>query len=197
MDGEGPRPLSADREVTGMSARADPLGDRQKNPSAESAHRPPADAGDGTEAWRMAGLWAGAQGAAAVALFFLAIDLATGRPMWTPSALGARLFQGQALDPSVGWVPVLALGYTLVHGAVFLAIGSIASQVLANMKPVRTPSTMVIAAGLFLAIQATFVGFALLLHPDLLAQMGAGPVALANMVAAIVMAMSLQRGSAR
>ncbi|NNF29482.1 MAG: hypothetical protein HKN73_19810, partial [Gemmatimonadetes bacterium] len=72
-----------------MSARADPLGDTQKDPSPERTPRAPADAGDGTEAWRMAGLWAGAQGAAAVALFFLAIDLGTGRPMWTPSALGA------------------------------------------------------------------------------------------------------------
>lgn len=180
-----------------MSAVADQVGDPHEGQSPQSSPAAPAEAGDPTEAWRRAGLVAGVQGAAAVAIIFLLIDLAGGRPMWTPSALGARLFLGEALDPSVGWVPVLALGYTLVHGAIFIAIGSIASQVVANLKSGRKVSTGTLAVNLFLAIEATFVAFALLLQPELFAQLGAGSVAVANLVAAVVIAMSIRRSMDR
>ena len=176
-----------------MSALADGLSHTPDDRTPDGTPRARTNVGDGSEAWRWSGLVAGVQGAAAVALFFLLIDLASGRPMWTPSSLGARLFQGETLDPSVGWVPVLALGYTLVHGAVFLGIGSIASQVAANRKP-GSVSTWLLALILFIAIEITFVAFALAVHPELFAELGAGSVALANLVAAIVMAMSIQRG---
>ena len=167
-------------------------------PAVGSSARPRVGEGDETEAWRIPGLVAGIQGAAAVALIFLVIDLGAGRAMWTPSVLGARLFQGRLLEPGAGWAPALALGYTLVHGTLFVAVGSIAAQMVASLSDgasERRPSTATLAIALFIAFEATFVGLALLVDRGLLSQLGAGPVAVANLAAATVMAMSLTRRS--
>jgi hypothetical protein len=62
-------------------------------------------------------------GAAAVAAWFLALDLAAGHPLRTPAALGAALFLGaQHADSIVVSAPLIA-GYTVLHLAVFTAFG--------------------------------------------------------------------------
>ena len=69
------------------------------------------------------GAVAGIIGAAMVAVWFLAYDLMRDRPLWTPSLLGAALFDGWSqvapVEPSAG----LVAKYTIVHGVAFIVFG--------------------------------------------------------------------------
>lgn len=176
---------------------SEPTETQPDRPDNERVARTPASpSGMESEAWRIPGLMAGLLGAAVVALIFLVIDLAAGRPMWTPSALGARLFQGRTLAPRADWVPVLTFGYTLVHGAVFVGLGSIAAYMVSTWSERSGgghPSAVLTAAGLFVAIEGTFVSLALALDRELLGELGTGSVAVANLAAAAVMAWILSR----
>jgi hypothetical protein len=142
------------------------------------------------------GIRAGILGAAAVALSFLALDVFSGRPLWTPSALGSALFLGERLPSAAAPVPILVLGYTAVHGAVFASLGMLASFLLMLAPPLRISETAlgaVAATGLFISFQVVFLGFGALFSPRLVEALGAGPVAAANVVAAVGMAAFLVR----
>ncbi|MGH9363646.1 MAG: hypothetical protein ACRD1B_00045 [Thermoanaerobaculia bacterium] len=75
---------------------------------------------------------AGAIGAATIAIWFLALDVLQGRPLYTPTLLGTALVRGpglaspETLPISVGMV----LLFTLAHGVVFLAIGAVAAGLI-------------------------------------------------------------------
>jgi len=77
------------------------------------------------------GIVAGLIGAAIVAVWFLVFDVAHGRPFYTPTLLGAVVFQGvtnpAGLEPSVG----LVVGYSILHGLAFMAFGVIAATIVA------------------------------------------------------------------
>jgi hypothetical protein len=80
------------------------------------------------------GLVAGLIGAAVIAVWFLILDTAAGRPFHTPTILGTAIFRaGQGLGSSES-VPVsfeMVLLYTWVHALVFCVIGGIAARLLA------------------------------------------------------------------
>jgi hypothetical protein len=77
------------------------------------------------------GIVAGLIGAAVVAVWFLVFDLALGRPLHTPTLLGAVVFSGLT-DPTGLTVSFgLVLGYSLVHGLAFMAFGVIAATIIA------------------------------------------------------------------
>jgi len=71
-------------------------------------------------------------GAFIVAVIFLVRDVLAGQALWTPHALGSALFLGEA-PPPVGSPEaptpnaVLVIGYTLVHGSVFVTLGLLAT----------------------------------------------------------------------
>ena len=75
---------------------------------------------------------AGAIGAATIAVWFLALDVLRGRPLYTPTVLGTALVRGpglaspETLPVSVGMVVL----FTLAHGIVFLAIGAVAAALI-------------------------------------------------------------------
>ena len=76
------------------------------------------------------GTIAGLIGASTIALWFLALDVVRGRPLYTPTLLGTALLRGPAAAISEKNLPVslpVVLFFTLVHGLVFLGIG-LASQ---------------------------------------------------------------------
>ena len=56
------------------------------------------------------GLVTGVLGAAAVALWYLVVDAAAGRPFHTPNALGGVLFRGDASPGARDVVPALVAG---------------------------------------------------------------------------------------
>ena len=70
------------------------------------------------------GLVTGLLGAAAVALWFLGLDVAAGRPLRTPAALGSVLFLGAESPAEVQTGLGVVAAYTALHVAVFAAIGT-------------------------------------------------------------------------
>lgn len=71
---------------------------------------------------------AGCLGAAAVAVFYLAIDLSRGVPFMTPSVLGEVLLLHKPITATPDAVAVVL--YTLVHGVLFVAFGALLGAVM-------------------------------------------------------------------
>ena len=72
------------------------------------------------------GIRAGLVGASVIALWFLLVDTFAGRPLYTPTVLGAALFHGGAgIENESAVTPSLELvaGFTWVHYLVFMLIG--------------------------------------------------------------------------
>jgi hypothetical protein len=140
--------------------------------------------------WRVEALLAGALGAFVVAAFFLFVDLAAGRPFWTPFVLGSAFFKSSVPPPGAAADPVLVLGYTAVHGLTFVAYAAMVAFHLDTEAPRPRTSlgrAALIAAFLFAAFELTFVAFARLFAPDMIGVLGVGRVALANALASIAM----------
>lgn len=102
------------------------------------------------------GAIAGALGATVVALWFLIVDFARGRPFFVPAALGHALMHGTGLARSEGIVAHV-LVYTVFHYAAFIVVGIVAAAVLRSAE--REPSLL---AGAFLLFAIFEIGFYLL-----------------------------------
>jgi hypothetical protein len=99
------------------------------------------------------GVVAGLIGAVAVAVLILVFDIAGGTPFQSPAILGSAIFQG-VRDPNLVTVsagPVV--GYTIVHGLGFIAVGLIAAFLVATAE--REPA-MVLALLIFFAAFEVF-----------------------------------------
>ncbi len=142
--------------------------------------------------WVSEGLLSGAVGATTIALFFLALDLAQGRPFWTPNALGSFFFRGTLPAGGHAIEPALVAGYTLLHGAVFVAVGLTAAFEL--LSGTRLPGSrlawrgLVLACLLFVGFQVIFVCFDAFAGRGALRLFGLRQVSLANALAALAMA---------
>ncbi len=102
------------------------------------------------------GLVTGLVGAAAVALWFLALDLVAGRPFRTPAALGSALLLGASgpseIEVSVGVVAT----YTVLHLTAFWAAG-IAFVALAEQLE-RTPGLILLVVMGAIVLEGLAVG---------------------------------------
>lgn len=173
---------------------------RSRDPSVPATGRPAQDAEGRVDAWPATGIAAGVLGAAVVALFFLILDVLQGRPLWTPSALGSALLLGERLLPDAAWRPALVLAYTATHGAFFVSFGSIAAFVVLSAEKLprsRVALGIVIASALFACFEVAFVIFALVFAPGLVGELGAGQVAIANLLAAAAMSALLVAAATR
>jgi len=100
------------------------------------------------------GLMVGGIGAACVAAWFLAFDLAAGIPLRTPSLLGEILFSGgRPMENAV--YPSLVAMYTLVHLAVFVAFGVLLSGLFTLAD--REPAVLFGAFMLLCCFQVAFI----------------------------------------
>lgn len=93
------------------------------------------------------GLIAGILGAAAVAAWFLIVDLVQGRPLATPSVLGQVILYGQTA-PVVTPVPFgPAVAYTLLHVGAFVLFGIGVTELvhLAMGSPLARFGLMIVA----------------------------------------------------
>jgi hypothetical protein len=142
--------------------------------------------------WVSEGILAGVVGAATIALFFLALDFAEGRPFWTPNALGSFFFRGTLPEGNHAIEPALVAGYTLLHGAVFAAVGLMAAFEL--LSGTRLPGSrlawrgLVLALLLFVGFEAVFFCFDAFAARGPLRLFGLPRVSLANALAALAMA---------
>lgn len=139
--------------------------------------------------WRVEGIVSGVLGASVIAVFFLIFDLLEGRPLWTPFALGSVLF----LDgmPTAG-APIdlaIVVGYTAMHGCVFMTFGLIAAFYLDTQPRPRTgiAGAALLAGLLFVAFEICFLLLAWMFVPDALGLLGAARISVANGLAAAAM----------
>ncbi len=132
------------------------------------------------------GMIAGIIGAATVALWFLVVDAAAGRPLYTPTVLGSALFRRGAA-PLAEVLPDLEMVgmFTWVHGLVFLAIGGVVAWLLAYVE--RHPSAGFGILMLFVFFEFGFVAVAMVFAEPVLHALAWPAVLVANMLAAAAM----------
>jgi hypothetical protein len=139
--------------------------------------------------WVSQGIQAGLLGASLVALFFLVVDVLAGRPLWTPFALGAALFRGELPAPGTPVELMLVVAYTGIHATVFIGFGVPAAfQMLARATSAHPLRAGLLAILLFVGFEVVFLSLGELFAPGLTGMLGAGRVALANVLAAGAMA---------
>lgn len=131
------------------------------------------------------GVLCGIIGAAVVALFFLFIDSLQGQPLYTPSLLGSVLFLGQTVDDVSGINPTIVFAYTGVHVLLFLMAGVGVAWMVSQFQ--RNPQFGLVLVLVFLLFQAVLFGLEVSMVPSLVGAIGAGIVAVANVLAAVAM----------
>jgi hypothetical protein len=133
------------------------------------------------------GLIAGLVGAATVALWFLIVDLIQGRPLYTPTVLGAALFGRGAGIPSPDMGPDLGmvLMFTWVHGLAFVVVGGIVARLLAVAE--RRPSAGFGILMLFVLFEFGFIAVAMLFAQPVLRALAWPAIVVANLLAAATM----------
>lgn len=132
------------------------------------------------------GLVVGLIGAAVVAAWFLLIDVAAGRILFTPAALGSVVLRGATEAAAVEMSAVTVLGYTAFHLIAFLATGLIAAGIVAYAED-RHPYVLLGAVLLFVTFETFFIGLLTLTAQWLLALIPWWSIAVANLLAAVAM----------
>lgn len=137
------------------------------------------------------GLIAGVLSGFMVASWFLIVDAAQGRAFFTPSALGAVLFQGAT---ELGDVQVsfwMTAAYTPVHYAFFIPVGILAAAVVHQAE--RQPPILIGAMLLFVVFEAFFLGLIAVAAEFLLGSLAWWSIAVGNLVGVVVLAGYLWR----
>jgi len=138
------------------------------------------------------GMIVGLLGAATIALWFLALDLFAGRPLYTPNVLGTALFHGGAGLESPEALPIsfeTVVSFTWVHVLVFLLIGLAAAQMIALAE--RHPSFGFGLVLMFVVFQYGFLQVSMILAEPVLHALAWPQVMAGNLMAALVMSVSL------
>ena len=127
--------------------------------------------------------YTGALGGSVVALFFLALDALGGQPLFTPSLMGQVLFGGVAAEAVTDVRIDMVAWYSLVHFATFGLLGT-GLTLLVYEVGLHSRNPLLVLLLLFGVFEAGFVLVSGLVMPGVMAQLGALPVASANLLAA-------------
>jgi hypothetical protein len=138
------------------------------------------------------GLLVGLIGAGVVALWFLVLDAAMGRLLFTPAALGSVVFLGATTPGAVHVHALTILGYTALHLVAFGVVGVVAAAIFAYAED-RHAYVLLGAVLLFVAFETFFIGIVTLLAQWLLALIPWWSILVANMLAAGAMGVYLWR----
>lgn len=132
------------------------------------------------------GIIAGLIGAAAIAVWFLAIDTIAGHPFRTPAVLGNGLLDVLGPADSTDSTATFVIVYTIFHFAAFMFVGLLAALIVHLAK--HEPSILLGFVVLFVATEIGFYGLTGLLHEaSSLKGLVWYQVMLGNLVAAIAM----------
>ena len=138
------------------------------------------------------GVVAGLIGATVIAIWFLLVDAFAGRPFFTPTVLGASLFD--ALGGAFGGRSQLTnvAMYTVVHYALFVAVGVVAAYATnaAERKPSKLTGFVLLFAALELGL---FSLTALMVRSPLFGSIACWQFGIANVIAAWAMGMYIWR----
>jgi hypothetical protein len=136
------------------------------------------------------GLFTGMIGALLVALWFLILDLAAGRPLYTPALLGSVVLHGSdSAARGIAIVPLPIAAYTALHFLVFIAVGVLLSYLMSLFD--RFPIMFFVLLVLFLSLQIGFFVLDLALGAQLMGRLHAWTVVVANLLASAGMALFL------
>ena len=141
------------------------------------------------------GIRAGLVGASVIALWFLLVDTFAGRPLYTPTVLGAALFHGGAgIENESAVTPSLELvaGFTWVHYLVFMLIGIGAARLMALAE--RNPSLGFGIVLFFAIFEFGFLLASMVFAEGVLQRLAWPAVVVGNLLAAIGMGVVLWRG---
>ncbi len=127
--------------------------------------------------------YSAALGGSAVALFFLAVDVARGDALLTPTVIGAVLFQGASPGEVARVDLAIVAFYSLVHFAIFGLLGA-AISVLVHEVELHSKHPAILLFVVFAVFEVGFFGAASVLLPGVIAWLGYGQVAAANLLAA-------------
>jgi hypothetical protein len=137
------------------------------------------------------GLIAGFLGATTVALWFLVLDAAAGRPFYTPAVLGTALLGVLGPAGSEGAV-VRVIAYTVFHYGAFFLVGIVLTAVAHHARV--ESSVLAGALILFVAFEIGFYGLtALLSQRELLGDLAWYQIGIGNLLAAAAMGTYLWR----
>ena len=137
------------------------------------------------------GFIAGLIGAAAVALWFLVVDVIAGRPFFTPAMLGSAVFWGVHDPAQVVIEYSRIIGYTMIHVSAFVVVGCIAAALAAEVEV--APSTLFLVVVGFCFFEVGFYILVALLAKPLLGYLAWWNVAIGNALAAFAMGYYLWR----
>jgi hypothetical protein len=137
------------------------------------------------------GVVAGIIGAAVVAVWFLLLDLARGRPFLTPALLGNAVFYGVNTPIGLEITPGPVLGYTILHGLAFIAFGVIAASVMAVSE--REPTLFIAFVILFGCFEAFFFGLVGAFGQSLVGALVWWAILVGNLLASVAMLWYLLR----
>ncbi len=134
------------------------------------------------------GLFTGMIGALTVALWFLILDLLAGRPLFTPALLGTVLLHGgAAAAQGVTVAPLEVAAYTAFHFLAFILVGTGLSYLMTLFE--RFPIVGFVLLVLFACLQVGFFVLDIILGAQLMGQLKAWTVVVANLLAAGTMAL--------
>lgn len=123
----------------------------------------------------------GALAATAIVLFFLIVDALEGRPLETPAFLASVLFGREELDRGVA----LIAGYTVLHYAVFVALGAVVAWALDRS---RTPPALLLGIVVgFLLFDIVFYASIAITGVDVVRRLGWPSFLAGNLVAGLVL----------
>jgi hypothetical protein len=141
------------------------------------------------------GLVTGFIGAATVALWFLALDVAAGEPLRTPAALGSLVFLGVTTPADVSLHLGIVGGYTLLHLLVFGIVGMVAVIVARLLR--RAPHDWIILLQAFITLEAVSIPVLGLLGLEVLGSGALWRITVANLLAVLAMGLWIWRTSPR
>jgi hypothetical protein len=140
------------------------------------------------------GIRAGLVGAATIALWFFVLDLARGRPLYTPTVLGTALLAGGQTEGTLATLaPSLetVLTFTWLHVLVFLLIGIAAARMLAVAE--QNPSVGFGLLLLFVVFQFGFLAVCMLVAEPVIHALTWPAIMIGNLLAAGAMVLTFRR----
>ncbi len=135
------------------------------------------------------GMIAGLIAAAAIAVWFLLLDVFQGRPFYTPNVLGTALFRGREGLASLENLPIsfqVVLTFTWVHGLAFVVFG-VAAAWLVHLAE-RDPNYGFGILLLLVVIGFGLISVNLVLAEAILRHLALPAILVGNLLAAAAMA---------
>jgi hypothetical protein len=134
------------------------------------------------------GLFTGMIGALAVAVWYFILDVAAGRPLYTPALLGSWLLHGAAAGTgAVQVAPLEIAAYTAFHFVSFVVVGVVFSWLMTLIE--KFPIVFFVLIVLFASLTVGFFALDAVLGAQLTGKLQPWTVVVANLLAALGMSL--------